>query len=250
MPFLSASRAEPAVPTLGNPLEEEEEPVPPPGPEGQPEGSSGPPSPSLPEVGQAEEVRVFVYTTHNAESYVPDYGVAKVAPGSAGGVTRVAAVLAAALEEQGVRTVLSTAVHDYPDFRWSYVKAESTVKAALARYPRLSLIVDVHRDAGQNRPVTAAVEGQTVAQILLVVGSDRRLAHPNWQENLAFAKKVEAKMNELFPGLCAGTRVQDGRYNQHLHPRAILVEVGNHLNTLAEAEASARLLARVLKEVL
>lgn len=259
MPILAASRGGggPAVPVMAPPPEKEEEeevePLPPQGQDLQGESSQGQLNSAAPEAGQAgsldTEAQVFVYTTHNAESYVPDYGVAKV-QGKPGGVTKVAAVLVAALEAEGIKAVLSPTIHDYPDFSRSYANSAVTVKKALAEYPSLRLIVDVHRDAGRSQPDVALIGGQRVAQILLVVGTDRRLPHPNWRENLAFARKVEAKMVELYPGLSRGVRLEDGRYNQHLHPRAILVEIGNHLNTLAEAEAAARLLARVLKEVI
>ncbi|MGB9886023.1 MAG: stage II sporulation protein P [Moorellales bacterium] len=244
MPLLSASRG--AAPVLAAPYPaeeaEEEEVAPPPGTPLEPV------NPGLPLTGQARKVKVFIYTTHNAESYQPDYGVVRVPPGTAGGVTRAAVTLASALEEEGVPAVLSPAIHDYPELTGAYARSEVTVKAALAAYPNLSVIIDVHRDAG-NRPVTAVIEGREVAQILLVVGSDQRLPHPDWRKNLAFARQVEAKMQELYPGLSRGVRVQSGRYNQHLHPRALLVEIGNQHNTLDQVEAAARLLARVLKEV-
>ncbi|MBC7347919.1 MAG: stage II sporulation protein P, partial [Clostridia bacterium] len=211
MPVLPASRGGGrALPVLAPAEEEEEEvePLPPPQ-----EESAPPPAPPP----AAREAQVFVYTTHNAESYVPDYGAAKV-PGQQGGVTRVAAALVAALEEEGVPAVLSPSLHDFPDFARSYYRSETTVKRALAQYPELRLVVDVHRDAGRRQPDTTLIAGQKVAQILLVVGTDRRLPHPRWQENLAFAQKLAAKMEELYPGLCRGVRPQEGRYNQHLHP--------------------------------
>jgi stage II sporulation protein P len=245
MPLLSASRgASLPVQAAPYPAEEaEEEEVTP-----RPGTPLEPVNPGLPPTGQAQKVKVFIYTTHNAESYQPDYGVARVPPGTAGGVTRAAVALASALEKEGVPVVLSPAIHDYPELTGAYARSEVTIKTALAAYPNLALIIDVHRDAG-DQPVTAVVEGREVAQILLVVGSDQRLPHPDWQKNLAFARQVEAKMQELYPGLSRGVRVQSGRYNQHLHPHALLVEIGNQHNTLDQVEAAARLLARVLKEV-
>jgi stage II sporulation protein P len=245
MPALSTGRGE-ALPAAGryNPEEEEEEEVSP-----RPGIPLEPVNPVLPPTGQAEEVELFIYTTHNAESYLPDYGVARVSPGTSGGVTRAAAALASALEREGVRVVLSPAIHDYPELTGAYARSEVTVKAALAAYPNLAAVIDVHRDAG-DRPVTATIEGREVAQVLLVVGSNLRLSHPTWEENLAFARRVETRMEQLYPGLCRGVRVQSGRYNQHLHPQALLVEIGNQHNTLEQVEAAAGLLARVLKEVI
>ena len=57
-------------------------------------------------------------------------------------------------------------------------------------------------------------------------------------------------MEELFPGLSLGYRVQSGRYNQHLHPHSLLIEVGNDLNSLEEALYAAELFAQVIAEIL
>lgn len=191
---------------------------------------------------------VFIYTTHNAETYIPTAGVAKE-EGKNAGITEVAAELARELEETyGVPVALSRTIHDHPDFSSSYANSARTVKQALAAYPELRLIVDVHRDAGTGAE-TFIWQGQMVARVLLVVGSDRTLSHPRWRENLAFAGRIKEKMDALYPGLSRGVRVQDGRYNQHLSPRAILVEVGSAENSLEEAKRAARLLAHVLAEI-
>ena len=61
---------------------------------------------------------------------------------------------------------------------------------------------------------------------------------------------MAAKADELYPGLCYGVRVKKDRYNQFLHPRALLVEIGGVNNTLTEAKRAARLLAHVVEAVL
>lgn len=194
------------------------------------------------------EPLVFIYTTHNAETYIPTTGVAKE-EGKNAGVTEVAAELARELEDTyGVPVALSRTIHDYPDFSRSYANSARTVSQALAAYPELRLIVDVHRDAGVGRQ-SFTWQGQKVAEVLLVVGSDRTLPHPHWRENLAFAHRIKEKMDALYPGLSRGVRVQDGRYNQHLSPQAVLVEVGSAENSLEEAKRAVQLLAPVLAEI-
>lgn len=210
-----------------------------------PDPNSQPP----PEKVSQREVKVLVYTTHNAECYVPDSGAAKV-PGKNGGVAEVADVLVKALEEQGVGAVLATDIHDYPDFNYAYVHSATTIKRLMAKYPSISVIVDVHRDAGSTRPEVAKINGKSAARCLFIVGNGGSLQNPNWEKNLAYAKQVESTARKLYPGLCKGVRQQVGRFNQHLCPRAILVEFGNHLNSQAEAEVSAVMLARVLKETM
>ncbi|MGB9905227.1 MAG: stage II sporulation protein P, partial [Desulfotomaculales bacterium] len=68
-------------------------------------------------------------------------------------------------------------------------------------------------------------------------------------QNKKFAGELAEKINAKYPGLCLGVRVSDGRYNQHLHPRAVLVEMGSACNSTEEAVAGARLFADVLGEL-
>jgi len=111
--------------------------------------------------------------------------------------------------------------------------------------------VDVHRDAGPDKATTTMeLAGVSCARLMLVVGSDNRLPHPNWAANKAFASLIAADLEGSYPGLCRGLRVQTGRYNQHVSPQAILVEVGATENTLDEALASMPALAASLASVL
>ncbi|WP_172839022.1 stage II sporulation protein P [Thermanaeromonas toyohensis] len=214
---------------------------------------SPPPPPPI-DITQLEEGRkhplVAIYNTHNAESYAPSQGAEKL-PGQNGGVVQVAAVLAETLtQDYGIPVVRSETIHDYPDFTLSYANSEKTVRRMLAENPSIQIVLDIHRDAGLKQPPVAYINNQEVAQILIIVGSNARLEHPNWRQNEVFAQKLAAKMDKLYPGLSRGIRVQQGRYNQHLHPRALLLEIGSSNNTLDQAERSAKLLARVIAEVL
>lgn len=211
---------------------------------------SVPPAPSEMELPSAGNPLVAIYNTHNAESYQPSEGQAKF-PGKNGGVSQVAAVLAETLsKDYGVPVVRSTTIHDYPDFTRSYANSEKTLKRMLAENPSVLVALDIHRNAGLPAPPVVEINNQKVAQVLIIVGSNARLEHPNWRQNEAFAQRVAKKMDEFYPGLCLGVRVQEGRYNQHLLPRALLFEIGSDNNTLEEAERSARLVARVLAAVI
>ncbi|OIQ61551.1 stage II sporulation protein SpoIIP [Moorella thermoacetica] len=227
-------------------LTTEEEYVPP----EPPVEESPPPAPSEVETPSSKNPLVAIYNTHNAESYQPSEGSAKF-PGKNGGVSQVAATLADSLsKDYGIPVVRSTTIHDYPDFTLAYANSEKTLKRMLAANPSVLVALDVHRDAGVPSPPVVEIDGQKVAQVLIIVGSNARLEHPNWRQNEAFARQLAKKMDELYPGLCLGVRVQEGRYNQHLLPRALLLEFGSDNNTLQEAEGSARLVARVLAAVI
>lgn len=208
-----------------------------------------PPEPPASDFIKSDKPLVAIYTTHNSETYIPTDGKSKV-EGKNGGVAKVAQKLAEELEKKGVKTIRSTTIHDYPSFTKSYGKSLKTVQTMLSQNPSIQVVIDVHRDAGIPRKETVKIDGQEMAKILLIVGSNARAEHPHWEKNKKFAENLVKKMDELYPGLSKGYRVQSGRYNQHLHPRAILIEVGSDKNSLEEAQRAVALFAQVLTEVL
>ncbi|KKM11015.1 hypothetical protein SY88_10775 [Clostridiales bacterium PH28_bin88] len=208
-----------------------------------------PPSQVLPAPLVAGNVPlVGIYNTHNAETYIPTDGKEKL-EGKNAGVVKVAEKLQWALENRyGLKTVRSETIHDYPDWAKSYANSEKTVRDLLSKNSGLQVLLDIHRDAGLSERQVVKVNGVETARVLLIVGSNTRLEHPYWKQNLEFARLLAAKMEALYPGLSKGVRVQDGRYNQHLHPRAVLVEVGSTKNSLDEAERAAELVAHAVAE--
>lgn len=197
-----------------------------------------------------EGAEVIIINTHNAETYKATDGVSKI-EGENAGVVKAAAHLEEVLNKKyGIITERSETIHDYPKFEESYTNSATTLENMLKENPHARVVIDIHRDAGHAKPLTATINGRRTAQIRLIVGSDARLPHPDWMKNREFARQVTEKMDELYPGLSLGYRVQSGRYNQHLHPRAILLEVGNDLNSLDEALAAMELFADVLYHLL
>ncbi|NPV29244.1 MAG: stage II sporulation protein P [Firmicutes bacterium] len=194
-------------------------------------------------------VEAAFYHTHNAETYLPLHGKSKL-QGENGGVSLVAGEMAKVLEEAGIRSIHDLTVHDHPDFPTSYIKSEATARRLVRENPALKALVDVHRDAGLSKKETVSVGGREVARILLIVGNGERLPNPHWRENYAFAQEIAHRLEEKYPGILKGVRLKPGRYNQHLSPRALLVEVGSDRNTLEEALGAARCFAAVLAELI
>lgn len=198
----------------------------------------------------AAEIKVGIYCTHSSESYNSFSGQAKVY-GKQGGVYRAAEVLAASLNVEGIGTVVSETIHDWPDWNKSYANSLATAEGLLAAYPQLQVLIDMHRDAGVSREASVCeINGKKAARIMLVCGSAQRYDNDNWQENEAFMQRLAAKMEELYPGLLRRVSVQAGRYNQHIFNHAILVEMGSTENHIDEVEYSASLLAEVLRQTL
>lgn len=207
------------------------------------------PEEEFPPVQLNGEPMVLIYTTHNAETYKPNAGTSRV-EGKNGGIVTVSRTLTRALESKyAIKTLHSENMHDYPDYTKSYVNSMQTVKKFLKEYPKIQVVLDIHRDAGlKTRGDTLVkIKGKDCAKVMIIVGTE----HPNWKQNLAFAQKIEKKANELYPGLIKCVRLHKGRrYNQNLHTRALLLEIGSDLNKEEDALESAKLMADVVASVL
>ena len=167
-------------------------------------------------------------------------------------VIRVGDEIAAALEQAGIETLHETSLNDYPSYNGAYTRMEATIEAYLAQYPSIQMVLDVHRDAallpdGSQAAFTANVDGENAAQVMLVVGTDEGgLTHPDWQENLANALKLQALLNRSVPGLCRDLDLRTERFNQHLTHGSLLAEFGAAGNTLSEAVRAGQSLAQLI----
>ncbi|HEY8487165.1 MAG TPA: stage II sporulation protein P, partial [Limnochordales bacterium] len=228
-----------------------------------PGGSDGPPQgqplaqrarPAAVPSGRA--VRVVVFHSHTSEMYRrpgfepsrPDqyhrFGSLET------GVVRVGRVLAESLNALGVPALHITTVHDYPDHAAAYRRSEQTVRSVLARYPQVMLLLDVHRDAPQERrDMVTSVRGEDAARVALVValGDDPASGEP---ENLLLARRLLEHAERRFPGLMRRIITVPGRrYNQHLHPGLLVVEVGAFDTWEEDALRTARLLALAVADL-
>lgn len=204
-----------------------------------------------PEKKLSDDVLVAIYNTHTTESYLPSQGVERT-KGTPGGVYQVSQELKKALEEKyGIRTISSDKVHDAVNFNFSYGSSLETARELVDQNKNLKVLIDLHRDGGYNDKsvTTTKINGQDVAKIYLIMGTDGNLPYPNWQKNKAFAEKLNTKMNAMYPGLSRGVKQDIYRYNQHLHDHAILIEVGGVDNTLDDVKRAADLFADVLASV-
>ena len=96
---------------------------------------------------------------------------------------------------------------------------------------------------------TTKVNGEATARLMLVVGTDSRLSHPDWPENMALAVKLHALLEKKYPGICRPISFRSQRFNQDLSTGALLIEVGAAGNTRQEALAAARLLGKTILEM-
>ena len=129
---------------------------------------------------------------------------------------------------------------------------EATLKNILANN-NADVILDIHRDAiaDYSYAPTVKIGDEYAAQLMFVIGTDGGgLDHPNWQQNLKFAIKIQEKANELYPGLFKPIILRNSRYNQHLGKAASIIEVGATGNTMEQCLTSMKYLAKVISEVM
>ena len=201
---------------------------------------------------------VLIVHTHSCEAYTPSDGWEYKSEGNyrtldpARSVIAVGDALAEELEKRGVEVIHDRAYNDYPDYNRSYASAREHILKDLAEHPSIRVIIDLHRDA-MEQPVREVTEldGQTVAKLMLVVGTDEGgLSHPHWPENLSCALKLQALANRSAPGLFKSISFRRERFNGDLCPGEMIVEVGSTGNSLPEAIAAMPYLAQALAELL
>lgn len=165
-------------------------------------------------------------------------------------VVSVGERLAQRLQAGGVQVIHDRTMHDSPSYNNAYNSSRESVERYLAEYPQICMVLDIHRDSRQSdtgQQIASAVEaeGESCAQLMLVVGSDAGgLSHPNWSENMALGVKLQACLEKNVPGICRPIQLRSQRFNQDLSPGALLVEVGTAANTRQEALAAADQLAQ------
>lgn len=153
---------------------------------------------------------ILIFHTHSCESYT----ASEKYPYSETGnfrttdlnytVTRVGTELENYLKQYNLNVVHDTSYHDYPAYNGSYTRSLQTVENMLQSSPS-DIIIDLHRDAIGSRPdyaPTVKIGEDYAAQIMFVIGTNEGgLWHPNWNQNLKFAVKIQEMAEQMYPRL-------------------------------------------------
>jgi len=209
-----------------------------------------PPNIKLP----ADDMQILVIHTHASEAYTPagldTYQASDESrtEDTKYNIVRVGDELCSVLESAGLKVVHDRNIYDYPSYTGSYTRSGEAVQDWLAEYPGIKVVIDVHRDAlGENGVVyktMAEEQGVCASQMMLLVGTDESgLEHPGWQQNLTLALYLQRVVSAAHPTLMRPVELVPQRYNQHLSPGSLILEVGSNGNTLQEALAAVRLFA-------
>ena len=206
-----------------------------------------------------ENKNIVIFHTHSCESYTSSPAYTYTPTGNFRTtdlnftVTRVGTELETYLKQYGYNVIHNTDYHDYPSYNGSYTKSLQTVENILQTTPS-DIIIDLHRDAIGSRSdyaPTVKIGDEEAAQIMFVIGTNAGgLYHPNWQQNLKFAIKIQEKAEEMYPGLFKPIMLTTSRYNQHTGKFANIMEVGATGNTLEQCLTSMKYLSKIMAEVI
>ena len=152
------------------------------------------------------------------------------------------------LTAAGLSVLHDRTLYDYPSYSGAYNRSLASIESYLEKYPSISFVLDVHRDAVEdgngNQYKLLCGEDKGVAQLEFVIGSNGGgLSHDRWRENLKLACAVQETLYADYPTLMRPVVVRNSRYNQHMTAGSLLIEVGTAGNSLEEAVNAARLFA-------
>ena len=102
------------------------------------------------------------------------------------------------------------------------------------------------------------INGKPTAQIMFFNGLSRTkesgeltsLPNPYQAENLAFSFQMEYEAKQYYPGFSRCIYLKGYRYNLHLRPRSVLLEVGAQTNTVEEVKNAMGPFSDILHKVL
>ena len=199
--------------------------------------------------------QVLILHTHGSEAYTmppgeeyEDTGSFRTADASVS-VIRVGDELARVLSGYGISVLHDRALYDDPEYNGAYYRAEDAIEAYMEKYPSIGFILDVHRDALEDKAghqyKVVTREDPDCAQVSLVMGS----SWEGWQENLKFAVAVQQHLTESHPTLMRPLTLRNSDYNEYFTTGSLLVEVGAAGNSLDEALKAVRVFGEGFAEV-
>lgn len=212
-----------------------------------------------------EPKRVLIYHTHTYEAFaqLPDNPYPETetwrTADAEHNMVRVGRELAALLRAHGIEVVHDETAFEPPVLSSAYGRSLAMLQSRQAMGERYDLYIDLHRDAfiasypGGN---TVNLGGTEVAKLMMLIGKGEGATgqgfdeKPDWQSNLAIARRLTDCLQEQHADLCREVSVKSGRYNQHIAPCCILVEAGNNRNTLAQVLAAMPYLADAIVQEL
>lgn len=203
---------------------------------------------------EGEGPQILIYHTHSQEAF------ADSVPGDRStSIVGVGNRLTEILQEEYGYSVLHHTVQ-YDTVRDdAYAEALPGIEQVLAENPSIQVVIDLHRDSvAEGTRLVMDLDGRPTARFMFFNGLSRTrktgniayLYNENQDANLAFSFQMQLKAAEYYPGLTRKIYLKGYRYNMHLCPKSLLVELGAQNNTVEEAMNACDPLAHILDMVL
>ncbi|MCD8131903.1 MAG: stage II sporulation protein P [Lachnospiraceae bacterium] len=197
--------------------------------------------------------QILIYHSHSQETYADSD---ENDPSTT--IVGVGERLAELLEEYGYSVLHHEGTYDVPSRDDAYSNALPAIEALLEEYPSIEVVIDLHRDAvAEGTKLVYTYEGKDYARFMFFNGISRTAYGPieylfneNLEANLAFSFQAQVVTESYFPGITRGIYLKAWRYNMHLMPKYMLIELGAQTNTVEEAMNTCEVLAFVLDQVL
>ncbi len=202
-----------------------------------------------------EGPQILIYHTHSQECY------ADSVPGDTStSVVALGDYLEVLLEEKyGIQVLHHKGQYDVEKRDSAYANALPDLEQILKDNPSIEVVIDLHRDGvADTTHLVTEINGKPTAQIMFFNGLSRttaqgelsNLMNPYIEDNLAFSFQMQLAAAEYYPGFSRRIYLKGYRYNMHLCPKSLLVEVGAQTNTFQEAKNAMEPLADILAIVL
>lgn len=201
-----------------------------------------------------EGPQILLYHTHSQETF------ADSVPGDVStSIVGAGEILASLLEEYGYKVLHHKGEYDVQSRDQAYNVALPAVEQLLKENPTIQVVIDLHRDAvPEDTRLVSEVRGRSTAKVMFFNGLSRTrqqgevsyLKNPYLQENLAFSFQMKVLCDEYYPGFARNIYLRAYRYNMHVSPRTLLIELGAQTNTVEEIHNALEPLAHVLDKVL
>ena len=201
-----------------------------------------------------EKAQILIYHTHSQEAF-SDSESGKEEDTIVG----AGEILAEYLEMYGFKVLHHKGKYDVKSRDYAYSNALPEIEKLLQENPEIRVVIDLHRDAvAEGTRLVTEIQGKQVAKVMFFNGLGRiknkgeisYLQNPYLQENLAFSFQMKAACDEYYPGFARKNYLRAYRYNMHLCPKTLLIELGAQTNTKEEIHGALAPLAHVLSMVL
>lgn len=206
---------------------------------------------------EGDAPQILIYHTHSQEAFV-DSVEGDPSTTIVGAGEKLASLLE---EEYGFKVLHHKGEYDVDSRDDAYANSLPAIEQLLAEYPSIEVVIDLHRDEmKEGKKLVMDLQGRPTARFMFFNGMSyirdkgdiSYLENAYIKDNLAFSFQAQVAANEYYPGIARRIYLKAYRYNMHLRPKSMLIELGAQTNTVEEimnaCDPLAHIIAIVLKE--